>query len=268
MAGINKLGFLNSLIEIVNNDMEEDAATSVLARYFLVNFNRLPELNIYDVAENCFVTRSSVRRFCQSLGFDNYKELKKQLENVQDNYHYYKDVVITENYGQKTAEELYQMALDCNSNLRDYVEKISDYIHESNQVVFLVSDIYSRQCNEFQKGMILLGKMVKIVGQQYENNKLLSRLAQNDMVITVSVGGFFAEASIKIIQNLTCKKILLTSKRSKKYKTYYNEVLYICNHELGVDRTVYHVYAVPYCLDLILFAYKKKYANRSVFCTP
>ena len=80
MAGINKLGFLNSLIEIVNNNMEEDAATSVLARYFLVNFNRLPELNIYDVAENCFVTRSSVRRFCQSLGFDNYKELKKQLE--------------------------------------------------------------------------------------------------------------------------------------------------------------------------------------------
>lgn len=123
MAGINKLGFLNSLIEIVNNNMEEDAATSVLARYFLVNFNRLPELNIYDVAENCFVTRSSVRRFCQSLGFDNYKELKKQLENVQDNYHYYKDVVITENYGQKTAEELYQMALDCNSNVRDYVEK-------------------------------------------------------------------------------------------------------------------------------------------------
>ena len=31
MAGINKLGFLNSLIEIVNNNMEEDAATSVLA---------------------------------------------------------------------------------------------------------------------------------------------------------------------------------------------------------------------------------------------
>ena len=79
MAGINKLGFLNSLIEIVNNNMEEDAATSVLARYFLVNFNRLPELNIYDVAENCFVTRSSVRRFCQSLGFDNYKELKKTV---------------------------------------------------------------------------------------------------------------------------------------------------------------------------------------------
>ena len=42
MAGINKLGFLNSLIEIVNNNMEEDAATSVLARYFCAMILSIP----------------------------------------------------------------------------------------------------------------------------------------------------------------------------------------------------------------------------------
>ena len=266
MTGINKWGLLSSLLGIINSNSEEDSTSIILAKYFLQNFNRLPELNIYDMAEECFVTRSAIRRFCQSLGYENYKALKTQFENMQKNYRYYKDIVVTEDYGQKTASELYEMALDCNRNLQSRAFDIADLLHVSNQVVFLVSDIYSRHCSEFQKGMILLGKMVRIVGQQFEHNKLLSTLTEHDTLFNVSVGGFFAEITEKIVQELPCRKILLTSRHSPKYESLYDDVLYLCSHDLGSDRTVYHVYAVPYCLDLILFAYKKKYVeNRSDF---
>lgn len=261
MEGINKWGLLSSLLAIINSNSEEDTTSVILAKYFLQNFNRLPELNIYDMAEECFVTRSAIRRFCQSLGYDNYKALKSQFKNMQANYRYYKDVAVTEDYGQKMAAELYEMALDCNQNLQGRTYYIADMLHESEQVVFLVSDIYSRHCSEFQKGMILLGKMVRIVGQQFKNNKLLSTLTEKDTLFNVSVGGFFAEVTEKIVQELPCRKILLTSRHSKKYEVMYDDVLYLCSHDLGADRTVYHVYAVPYCLDLILFAYKKKYVE-------
>ena len=261
MEGINKWGLLSSLLGIINSNSEEDTTSIVLAKYFLQNFNRLPELNIYDMAEECFVTRSAIRRFCQSLGYDNYKALKTQFKNMQENYRYYKDVTVTEDYGEKIATELYEMALDCNQNLQGRAYDIADLLHESEQVVFLASDIYSKHCSEFQKGMILLGKMVRIVGQQFENNKLLSTLTEKDTLFNVSVGGFFAGVTEKIVQKLPCRKILLTSRHSKKYETMYDDVLYLCSHDLGADRTVYHVYAVPYCLDLILFSYKKKYVE-------
>lgn len=59
MDRINKWGLLNSLIEIVNNESSDDPH-AILARHFLKNFDRIGQLNIYDLAEECFTSRASI----------------------------------------------------------------------------------------------------------------------------------------------------------------------------------------------------------------
>ena len=62
MDRINKWGLLNSLIEIVNNESSDDPH-AILAQYFLKNFDRIGRLNVYDLAEESYTSRASIRRF-------------------------------------------------------------------------------------------------------------------------------------------------------------------------------------------------------------
>lgn len=57
MRSINKYGFLNALISIINSE-EEDNSKVVIAKYLLQNFERIHRLNIYEAADECFVTRA------------------------------------------------------------------------------------------------------------------------------------------------------------------------------------------------------------------
>lgn len=82
---LNRYGVLNSLISILNEG-EEDSSDVVIAKYLLQNFNHLQNLNIYDMAGECFVSRATIRRFAQRLGFDNFKILKNQFESFHDTY--------------------------------------------------------------------------------------------------------------------------------------------------------------------------------------
>ena len=61
----------------------------VLAQYLLYHFDQLKDLNIYDVAEACFVSRSGIRRFCQSIGFDNFSDIKAEAEEWQRQCNYF-----------------------------------------------------------------------------------------------------------------------------------------------------------------------------------
>lgn len=258
----NKWGLLNSLISILNN-AEEDAAAIVIAKYFLENFGNLDNVNIYEVAEQCYTTRAAIRRFCQSLGFDNFKALKEEAKAyLEEGYRYYSACEDPEDYPLYFANQLSLMAEDCNRNMEGNTENIAEQLHQSGQIVFLVSDIYTKHCSEFQKQMIVNGKMVRIVGQKFDDNQLLRSLGPGDLLFTVSIGGFFESVIRDLVSALPCRRILMTSRHRPEYRETYDEVLYLCSHDLGRERSVYHIFAVEYCLNLISAAYQKRYGRK------
>lgn len=70
-----RLNLFMSLLAVYDENDRDDSSYT-LARYFLEHFDSLADLNIYDVMDACFVSRSGVRRFCQSIGFDNFSKIK------------------------------------------------------------------------------------------------------------------------------------------------------------------------------------------------
>ena len=68
---INNLGLLNSLSSIINSE-KLDNIDYVLANYILKNLYRISNISILEITEECFTSRSAVRRFCLRLGYDNF----------------------------------------------------------------------------------------------------------------------------------------------------------------------------------------------------
>ena len=175
MNELNKFGLLNSLLGIINN-YDEDDSKVIIAKYFLTHFDRLDDINIFDAADECFVTRTSIRRFAKFIGFDNFRHLKKDHEQ----YDYYLQFDEKENYSDYLSDQINQMATNLRNVVGIEIEEIVRTIIESREIIFLVSDIYGARCLEFQKEMIFSGKMVRIVSYNFSDSKVLKRIDSND----------------------------------------------------------------------------------------
>ncbi len=254
---LNKYGILNSLISILNEGMD-DLADVTIAKYLLQNYNRLQDLNIYNVASECFVSRTTILRFAKKLGFDNFKDLKSQFSNFYDTYLFYRSSIYGNRTGISCVEEISNMARECELFFtKERVASIVEDIHRATQIVFMTSDIYSRQSAEFQKAMILNGKMVRVISNKYENNEILDNLKQEDLLLVISVSGFFVTEIMPFIKENCAKKILLTTIHDKSYNKIFNEIWYLSETPKRGNRNVYTVFATQYCLEKIFDAYLK-----------
>lgn len=254
---LNRYGVLNSLISILNEG-EEDSSDAVIAKSLLQNFNHLQNLNIYDMADECFVSRATIRRFAQRLGFDNFKILKNQFESFHDTYSFYRAGIYDNTENNTISEQILKMVNECDSFFTD--EKIAGIVNDikkANTIVFLTSDIYSRQSSEFQKAMILNDKMVRIISKKYENSELLHLLKSTDLLLVISVSGFFVNVILPYIKDNQAKTILLTTVHDLKYYDYFDEVWYLSKSAKTNNRSVYTVFATQYCLEKIFDAYMK-----------
>ena len=78
---IIRFNLLTSLLSILNKNDENDT-DFIIARYFLDHLDEIKNTSIYTVAEECFLSRSSVQRFIKNIGYESYTQLKKGLDEV------------------------------------------------------------------------------------------------------------------------------------------------------------------------------------------
>lgn len=259
---INRMGLLYSLFSIVNENNEEDS-NYVLARYFLEHYHELPKLNIYDVSADCFVSRSSVRRFCQTIGYDNFLDLKSGFSEYDDQYAYYMAHANIEDYRERLTDAINSMIKELNQRMNTgEIDLIVDRMHESRNVVFLTSDSSTSHIKDFQQAMVFHNKLIHIVSDVYTDNQLIQRLDKRDYLITISSTGTFARASKDYIAHCEAVKVLFTYNRDEEFKKQYDKVY----HLSAVDRTkegrsVYGTYGLNYIFDIIYSAYVRKYGN-------
>lgn len=258
---INKWGLLNSLISLVNDGIEDQSEVTI-AKYLLKNYNHIQDLNIYNIAEECFVSRATIRRMAKRLGFDNFKDLKSQFLDFSDNYSFYRTGIDNDMLGNTVAHQIFNMAQECEQFFTDYkIELIIQQMKKASQIVFLTSDIYSRQSSEFQKAMILSGKMVRVVSAKFDENEILDKLEANDMLIVISISGFFVSQVIPFMEESNAKKILMTTVQEEIHKSIFDEIWYLSSQPQVKHRGVYTVYATQYCLEKIFTAYIKKFGK-------
>ena len=65
-----------------------------IAKYILENMRALEDISITELAKECYVSNSSISRFCRDIGLRDYNELKSQIAKYQPAHQYAKNKVI------------------------------------------------------------------------------------------------------------------------------------------------------------------------------
>lgn len=256
----NRLSLLYSLFSILNENNVEDS-NYILAKYFLEHYRSLPQLNIYDVAEDCYVSRASVRRFCMSIGFENFLDLKSEFAKYDDEREYYQKHALQDNYREQLTQEINEMIQELDQRMNtDEVSRIAERIYNSRYTVILTADSSVGSIRDFQQSMIFNDKILYSVSELFSENELLEQLDEQDYLITLSNTGQFALAVQDIVQNVKAFKALITVNRNPVFLEWYDKVYHLSAEDRSKEGgNVYGKYGMSYMLDIIYSEYTRKY---------
>ena len=160
---INNLGLLNTLSSIIND--EEDSSDKAISKYLLTNLNQMDLLTINEIVDEAYVSHSSVRRFCNILGYKNFSELKNSFSDIvfPSNLHLRKfDPVHL--YRENITAELTNIINGINQmNDDQMIQNIVDSIHNHAEVSLMSANNTTSNLLKFQQELFYANKIVRIV---------------------------------------------------------------------------------------------------------
>ncbi len=225
--GLHTFNLLSLLLSILNTNDENDT-DFIIARYFLENLSSLKDISIYKIADNCFVSRSSVQRFIKSLGYDSYTQLKAGLDNVIDHENGFVDYTDHASYSEYILEATSAMAQDiCKTASLNGFKRFCDLFMKSDNIVLATAEDSSYACKIFQQQMLSIGKIIRITTNASINIPMLLDLNEKDLLLVCSVTGNFALAINNEISNFNATKCLITLNRTAVFENTYSFIYYI-----------------------------------------
>ncbi len=256
---INRYGLLYSLFSIINHQEQSDA-DYVVAEFLLKNYSDIGNLNIYDVADSCNVSRSTIRRFCETIGFDNFATMKKEFDKYDDEYNRYISFYSRENFSDYLSLEMNRMITELTQVPETILEDISSKIYNSSKVVFLTSSIGATAVSQFQNGMLFSNKVIHVISDHFDNHPMLNSLEENDLLIVLSGTANLARSIVPQLSTIKPYKALLTMNESVTEVLEYDSIYNIRDVLPDFDSSIlYFKYGFMFFLDMLLAKYINDY---------
>lgn len=260
---VRHFSLMNSLLTVLNST-DLDSSDNVLAHYFLEHFDHLRELNVYDVAEQCYTSRSGIRRFCQSIGFDNFSELKSCNWEWGTHRDFFVGYTDHPDFKGHLASSVDDMMQAINSLIDDAdLDTLAASIHDANEVLLLSSDFSSMAVREFQQSMLYMHKIIRILTDSFGDVDGFKAMAPQDLIVVISASGNYARAARRQLGESSAIKVLITLNRDEQLAEPYDAVLYLSEGDYYGLRTVYAKYGINYFFDLLYNRYFLAYGNEA-----
>lgn len=249
---INNFGLLNSLYSIINNgEQDNDYA---IARFMLENIHRIQQLSINEMVDEAHTTRSAVRRLCHRIGYDNFSEIKTTFNKIAfpSNLNFRSFSSIQE-YRLIRRTEITEMLSDIDKQITDSdIYELTAMLDEYQKIILICSNNTSDSLIKFQQELLFAGKFVFVISDVYKENKLMSELDEEALVVVISTSGTFAREAESWIESLNSYKVLITANRSEQLGSQYHHTYQLSQNNIDNDLTgVYGKYAIVYLFDLI-----------------
>lgn len=191
---------MQRLMERLNSEVFEISYTFI-ASYLIKHHSRISEITIEEICEVALVSKSTLRRFCNSIGYRNFSELKKsyQLSRTYQNEEYDDQVEIP-----KILEEVHQTD-------RLKIDKLIEMIQTYEDVFVLVPyDLYS--CfYEFQKEMMYRQKTIFLVPNIDLHFKEVKRRMEKGLILIIDVDSTYLEGIIPFLNQIDSTCVLFTN---------------------------------------------------------
>ena len=143
------ISIMSQLLSVVNYGDGKEVNADI-AKTILQNYNKIPELTIFDLADLCYVSSSSITRFVRTLGYDSYKEFKSDIAHTLTI-----DVDYSKRINMASAEDL-----------KPIYQRYTENVIENIQFTF--DHIDYRQLNRVCE-MMYQAKEIALFGLEYAN---------------------------------------------------------------------------------------------------
>ena len=258
---IIRFNLLTTLLSILNKN-DEDDTSFIIANYILNNLKDIEKTSIYKLAEDCYLSRSSVQRFIKDIGYDNYTQMKQSLSEVISHEEALLDYTDRTNYTDYIQESICSMTEDIADTAKKagFKNLLNRFIN-AKSVVFLVAEDSSHACRLLQQQLLAAGKLVRIVTSAGSNIMFLNELDRDDLLIVCSVSGNFALAVSDQLRDIKATKCLITLNRTTAFMGQYSIIYYIgeklkpSSRSIRMFKNVYTSYGLNFFFDLFYHAY-------------
>ncbi|MBQ6334795.1 MAG: MurR/RpiR family transcriptional regulator [Erysipelotrichaceae bacterium] len=266
---IVRFNLLTSLLAQLNKNDENDT-NFVIARYFLLNLTRIKNISIYKIAEDCYVSRSSVQRFIKSIGYDSFTQMKASLEEVIAHENAFIDYTDHAYYREYISDSINEMIEDIAKTTggSDF-KKLLNYFLKAENVVILTAEDSSYACKLFQQQVLTTGKLIRIITSASKNISLLETLKKDDLLLVCSVTGNFALAIDKQLDQIKARKCLITMNRTATFEKAYSFIYYLSNdirissRNIIAARNVYNNYGLNFFFDIFYHECYVAYSDKN-----
>lgn len=195
--------------------------------YIVKNKQKVAYMSINEVALSCNVSRTTIMRFCQKLGFNGFSEfkyaVKKELESSKINISK-TDNTLVENY-MNTLNQLEQKDFDSICKMLSEAKRI--FIYGSGDIQNLAS--------KYLKLLFLhRGLLIYDLDALYVNQEFYNLITEDDVVILITLSGDSVpiEQIAKKLKNRNIKSIAISKLKDSTIAKLSTERIYIFNSQI------------------------------------
>lgn len=256
-----------TLLDVINSNEESDTSV-ILAKYLLDHIYEIQDKSVYDIANETYISRSSVQRFFKNIGFDSYNNIKFNMPESLIHNKRFANFYRQEDFAKKYKDDLQMMIEDIdNFSNSEQLDHLVDLIYVSKTVVFNYFENSTNAAHEFQEAMVNMGKSIRLVTNSSLTSELLSSLTEEDTFITLSMTGNYAIATLNEVSKVKANKILISLNDSQVLKDTYDKIINFSKNNMTNDyiqsglKNAYTIYGFTYLMDLVANRYFMKYKN-------
>ena len=215
-----------SLIIFLDTAQENDINYNI-ALFMANNFYRIANMKINEVAKECYVSPSSISRFCRTLGYDNFAHLKQECYSFHSNDKKFNNLIhipaslmrdnpvsATYDYVSKVTKNMSALSETLNWN---EIDKVLRLIHDSDNVAFFGTQFSQTAALHFQTDLLMLEKFTMAYMDLSRQLDCAKDLTQDSVAIIFTVNGNYKKTASKVFQYIKkseCKVVLVTSNES------------------------------------------------------
>lgn len=239
-----------------------------IASYVLNNIDNLEQESISSIANACYVSNSSISRFCRHIGLKDFNELKDQIKKYREinrgKFHY-------EEKNEKNYIDSYiNQVIKSLTLVRDSLDigKINNLVNDIHQY----KNIYTFGCLQssyaalnLQADMLTNGKLITTSLNILDQINFIDHSDENDLIIIFSkTGTYFERAYRDYIPNFEKNKSKIYMISMNDYMLKYpfiDEIIYYdCNEDYSS-----HPYPLHAISSLISLIYADAYVKNKSF---
>lgn len=253
-----RIHVLMSLLAIYNEN-DSGQLSHTIAEYLLTHFESIGSMSLQEVMDAGFVSRSGLRRFCQSIGMDNFSSLRNQAGEWEEFRHYYLAAASPSSEYQVPVRQAMVEIFDSIDGLREggVLRRLSRLLRDSDKVVLFSAESSAGAVTDFQYAMLVAGKLVRLVTESNPSVAAVQGLGPGDLLLVVSSSGSFAVRQKGQVEASGAHKVLVTANDDLELRAPYNEVVLMgpdLKQHVAPHR-VYALFGTAYLMNHVLEHY-------------